>query len=316
MVDRPQPTERLGHRVRETMIPERFTGHASRAKNKPSQDSYVLILRRGRVGVFDGVGGEPRGMNAAETASLSIVSQTEHQKPAETEQAVIDNMTRLLQTANNDVRKTGGKTTATVAQLFAVDGQQKVLFGNVGDSQGYVWRKPRFFMRGKLQPITISDDLIHQALSPRNAARLSQELDNSHRLRHPNRTYKFEHEIPDFPIYVNDVETHQRRTRATQQEFFNVRAKITAALGSHRILPRLSITDVKPGDIILLTTDGIHDNLTTSDIKRIVSRNRKKPQAAAEALVAAAERKSKEEVTIINIRPKNDDMTAVAIRVS
>lgn len=89
---------------------------------KGMEDSFAVVRRPSRpvVGVFDGVGGRPRG-GAASQAAAAALSSAPGLEP--------EPLARHLDTA---VRRTGGFSTAAVAVLG-----ERVTFVGVGDSAAY-----------------------------------------------------------------------------------------------------------------------------------------------------------------------------------
>ena len=84
---------------------------------------------------------------------------------------------------------------------------------------------------------------------------------------------------------------------------------VTKALGHGISAPNIRVVDIIQGDIFLLTSDGIHDNLTNSEIVSIIS-GPGTNESKAKALVQKAwdtGHVGKE----VNFRSKKDDMTAI-----
>lgn len=79
---------------------------------------------------------------------------------------------------------------------------------------------------------------------------------------------------------------------------------ITQALGGYDDLDTvfIRVDDLLPGDIFLLSTDGLHDRVTDFEIQEILRKN-SLPQAACDELVQAAMRKGgHDNITVIVIR--------------
>lgn len=100
--------------------------------------------------------------------------------------------------------------------------------------------------------------------------------------------------------------------RDNAQYLFSTRNELSHDMARVQIRPHIAITEVNPDDILILTTDGIHDNLTFSDIEAAV----KSGENITEKLVANAYVVSQQERNADNIRPKPDDMTVVVMRLS
>lgn len=67
--------------------------------------------------------------------------------------------------------------------------------------------------------------------------------------------------------------------------------------------------EVTPGDVLLLTSDGIHDNLTTAEIEAVLITSN--PQYTTASLANRAQMRTFDK----SARSKDDDMTAVVVRI-
>ena len=97
----------------------------------------------------------------------------------------------------------------------------------------------------------------------------------------------------------------------TEFSYFRLRGGITQALGGP-VPPVIHVNNValRPGDRVLLCTDGIHDNLTDQEIETILRSTFR--TSTARILVEHALHRSREERST-TIRAKPDDMTAAVI---
>lgn len=122
-----------------------------------------------------------------------------------------------------------------------------------------------------------------------------------------------DHTINEEDALRIDQATGADQLNDTEREIFNKRNGITQSLGhrAHKKNPALTIhttrTNVMPGDRILLCSDGIHDNLTDSEIEAILRQAGR--TTVARQLVQAAIKRSHEEC----LRAKKDDMSAIVI---
>jgi serine/threonine protein phosphatase PrpC len=71
----------------------------------------------------------------------------------------------------------------------------------------------------------------------------------------------------------------------------------------------VSLTQLPAGSRLVLTSDGIHDNLMDSEIGGLLARHLD-VEEAARALVTAARRRSEE---MDHVRSKDDDLTALVV---
>jgi protein phosphatase len=93
-----------------------------------------------------------------------------------------------------------------------------------------------------------------------------------------------------------------------ERGYFDKRNGITQALGSSRLNIHFAQTDIRPGDRILLCTDGIHDNLRDVEIADLLKHGAR--TTAARLLVESAIKRSHEDGMI---RAKADDMSAIVV---
>ena len=82
-------------------------------------------------------------------------------------------------------------------------------------------------------------------------------------------------------------------------------ATLYQALGTGNVDPTIYTYELQKGDILILTGDGIHDNLKDSEIQAILNEN-SDPAVASKKLVQEAQRVSR----LGTARSKRDDMTA------
>lgn len=94
------------------------------------------------------------------------------------------------------------------------------------------------------------------------------------------------------------------------REHFDKRNRISQSLGDEAITLHTGQVVVRAGDRVLLTTDGIHDNLTDAEIEEIVRKSAR--TAAAKTLlkhtIASAQQDQKQ-----HLRAKKDDLSAIVI---
>jgi serine/threonine protein phosphatase PrpC len=248
-----------------------------------NDDAWFADVRHGSFGVFDGVGGAPGSALASKIAAEGVQKQLAriHSMTLPVGIAAM-HVTEALEEANRSILLTGNhiQTTATVAKIFVdeKDGRKKAAIGSVGDSRAYLWRS------GQLSTVTL-----------------------------------------DHGINVDDSDTARRRMQDTfsnvvnlneltleERNIFHLRNLISSALGSdERFQIASSIVELKSEDRLLLTSDGIHDNLITTEIERRLNED-PSDSSASKALVHSAQRRSR---NTNHMRAKPDDMTAVVVTV-
>lgn len=232
-----------------------------------NEDAYFIDEQRFLAGIFDGVGGSVAGFRASRIASDEIHKDLHRISSWEMASAQMC-LLRAINAASRSIRlkSPGSLTTCVICVAIPFDDSFQLQAASVGDSRLYLLRN------SILTLITRDDDTI----SPD----LVQELDD-----------------------VTDVsQLDQRGLQA-----FGLRNIMTQALGQteplhihHYAFP------FNHGDCVVLTTDGVHDNLTASEIESIAIKN----TDPAQPLVDAADKRSVQH----SFRSKPDDITAVCIR--
>ena len=284
---------------RHLLSPDRFWQHGPmEAATLPSdkhpernEDHYYAFSRNGTLvgGVFDGLGGHANGERAskvAAAASHNFVQRhvTEYMRP---EDSVLL-LSESLQFANAAIalenRKLGthsdAATTAAVAALHAhpdMSGRRYAAMAWVGDSRIYL-------IRGQ--------EVLYSSLDD------------------PGFIYRGEdytkRQLQTFLEATGDSAEDRAMRQGDRQlsQAFLYRNIVGACLdGGYDNYINVDTRDVEPGDIILATTDGIHDNLTRREIAELTN--------VKDLLVAALARSRDPE----HPRAKPDDMTAVMLHV-
>ncbi len=257
------------------------------AKSVPSvahpqinEDLFLADPKLQIAAVFDGVGGLSHGEKASSIAAKSI-TQSLKEIPQNTKPKDIKNLLEkaLIEASNKIVQQYSEcATVATVAKFVKNDRQTITLIGHVGDSRAYL------FHQGKLVQITQDDNLVLESgLLKEVIERINQRLEQL------------------------DSEEAFKLLTPQEKKYFLSRNIITQVLGDKRPpSPHIYKVILEKDDKLILTSDGVHDNLTRSEIENIVNTYSKN---LAEALVDKAYNRSKQD----NIRAKPDDISAVVV---
>lgn len=268
-----------------------------------NEDRILVDELTGLVAVFDGVGGSAAGEIASQAASyatlhtwMHLLQQQSSQPDALVSLSRCDQLdlssilNDLILEADDSVRNDGAARAgtddlATTVALAALchdpeTHHYKLIFGHVGDSRIYLLREQE-----PLQRLTSDDGLL--------AVLVEKQLINDHEAMRIDQAMNSKQ--------LTDVE----------YSYFRLRGGITQALGGP-VPPTIHISQatIKPGDRILLCTDGIHDNLTDKEIEYIL---RSTPRSTvARTLVQQSQQRSHQELST-TIRAKPDDMSAVVV---
>lgn len=262
-----------------------------------NQDSLFSDARNGIFGVFDGIGGHAAGDIAAYLAKqilqiklqeLSIKLSLDDTVEG-VRQALVSASDKIVEIANKVLVYRGMGTTASVVKLWrSAEGKQWAVVGNSADSRVYLYRD------GRLEQVTLDDSLV------RNVGRNEDGILNEAAARAAQKKLS-EVSTDDDLNALNDRELIAYRTRN----------QISNQLGGKKIVPNIYTVELRPGDKLLLTTDGIHDNLTDTEIEREMKDASLVEVAAKTILSKTLERANDHH----HIRNKMDDASAILIEI-
>lgn len=263
---------------------------ASESHRTENQDAWMLSTTAICAGVFDGVSSAYNPARASES-SAQYMKDLFEALPTE---AYVDDSEVMLRDAFQLTHDAlgGGKmawhedtTTGVVARLMTEPHTNipYVSIASVGDSRAYRFRD------GKLEPLTFDD---HGDWELERYKLLQAKLD----------------EVTSADDYADDEElkfAYKRRNVILSAIGDSERQDLRAAV-------RVSHHPVQPGDLFLLTSDGIHDNLTRTEIERFAGMyaTQAEPETLTHALVTYAQAISRRGDYV---RSKFDDMTAVSL---
>jgi PPM family protein phosphatase len=279
--------EHRGELAPERERPPISMGAYSRASEKRSsgenQDSYFIDSRVSAAGVFDGVGSAEHPLLASRLANQAVEKELASFDASLTvsraEVAMHETLYRAHETLiEHAAEEDDLRTTGTILKIFETDpGDWFAVTATVGDSRSYLMTSGAFDQLTTDHSVLPSD--------PFEAWQVQDRFDN-----------------------LTDPAT----LRDEDRKFWENRHKVTSVLGQPKPPSiRVSSAEVHEGDRLLLTTDGIHDNLTKREIASIMAGHRS-PEHTAQELVQAALNRSRDRG---HLRAKRDDMTAAVLRV-
>lgn len=261
----------------------------SEAHPERNEDAIFQLAEQRLFGVFDGVGGHAGGARASRLArdhvarNLGSLSEGVSPQQAQDEfrRAFLDANQAVLSKAHTEGTDMG--STAVVAYIWEGEGERKAIIGSVGDSRAYIFRD------GTLEQVTLDDNMVKVWTNgdEQEARRIQTRLNN---VVNPNDPSQI---APD------------------ERDLYNKRNRITQAIGSEYITPNIYTVALQPGDRLLLTSDGITDNLTDHEIAEILAKH-PTVQEAVEQLTIASRKRSNDPS---HPRHKQDDMSAVAAEI-
>ena len=256
------------------------------AKNDPIEDQVLELPDRNLFGVLDGMGGAGNGDKASFIAKEAIINAVKD-SPRETDDLVT--LSIAMHAANQTVvdfnqangldlsHETNSGTTASIMMLKPkADGFSEVTIAQVGDSRVYIARED-----GRLEMVTM-DQVGYPDPDP---------------LENWNRQLRLSEVKVDTEILKKDRIT------------FAMRHIIGMSIGGReKFEPSFFKAELGPNDRIFSTTDGVHDNLTTSEMQAIAKAYPSK-EGLSNALVAEAKNRAAERT----FRSKRDDISVVVI---
>lgn len=254
----------------------------TKAAHYPNQDNFTLDTNLKLFAVFDGMGGYEGGAVAAKLAASvvweEILSHTFQKQMIDLEKllkaALISAAKAIVDDGQIHKRPDQG-TTATIVKIL----NSKAVIANVGDSRCYGLDK-----NGKLIRLTADHGILDELLK--------------------------KGQIPEKIAVKIDQAKNLEDLEADELSIFNQRNIVTNALSQYFDTDNIYFSDVllKDFKMFVLTSDGVHDNLTDEEIKTILLKQ-KSTKAAAKNLIDTAYKVSRQNT----LRSKPDDITAVVI---
>lgn len=247
-----------------------------------NEDRTLCDPESGVAAVFDGVGGEAGGELAARAACGAMTMALDGLPPREDLEGRRCWLAAAVQSGQEAIslskRLHGDCADQGTTAIAAVLGTDKVLTTCVGDSRAYRVHQ------GVLE--LIADE--HEDTVPRPA--MADALDRV------SCAEDFEGASKDLPWA------------------FAYRNIISAELGSDSVHPTVREHHLARGDLILVLSDGVHDNLTHHEIESVIAACAGSgPQTLSAALVARAHQRSRDPG---HLRSKDDDVSCAVLRAS
>ena len=234
-----------------------------------NEDSIAYDAKRNWAAVLDGLGGTKAGKEASNKA-LEVIKLRMDDWNQDDDFRVEEKLKTIIEEASLAVSKEvpDGLTTAVVTKIVSLDNQKIFFISSVGDSRVYLFRKET------LTKITHDDSIIPK--------RIAEKLENA---------------------------TSHRELNELEGKAFLLRSIVTQSVGQLEALEVHSYSIIATaGDKFILTSDGVHDNLTFREIGEVVGRK----GDVAKLLIEKAKKRSKED----HLRSKPDDISAVVIEVN
>lgn len=251
--------------------------------DKNREDRVVYDPEHRMFATIDGVSQSPHSDVSAEFAKEYLLEAAQYIPDGLTLEQTQRYLQRLVMELNTSMKdRTEGKTTLSLGYIYeAPDGTKKLITVNIGDSRIYR-------MRGNtVEPIT-TDDL--SPYYPRDEQMALQRK-------------------------LSEVATMDDINALTPGEkiAWGTRNQVDQAMGSSLVEPDIMVHDIQDGDIFIGTTDGIHDNLTDSEIQDILRANPDPQEALRQLVIKSRDRGRGADPD--NRRAKKDDISGFIVKV-
>ncbi len=290
-----------------------------------NQDSFLIDDENGLYGVFDGVGGLAAGDRASQLVRDYVQSRAKEFAGLDAQaaaQLMADIMNKTAEeldaAAQTDEKLKGMGTTFTLIKMMG----DEAVIGQAGDSRVYTKTET-----GGLRALTLDNneamDEVLKQFGIELAFVFQQAVDELNEAKDweafKGKTNEELAELDFSPEEIQILRDKGSEFESLIPFYFWQRNVITASAGQGG---RVDIYDMKGKRELVLTSDGIHDNLQKKEIKIILSGRYEELEDAElreglsgitdpmEALATAARIRSKQKG---NPRAKPDDMTAVLV---
>lgn len=259
------------------------------------EDSFYVNSKLNTIAVFDGMGGHAAGAHASQIARDSIASVLESlpENPSkmQIEQALKDGYEKakqeIIKQEKEDASKKGMGTTASIAFLYKLEEKLNLIILQMGDSRIFLLDNKNKLFQVSLDYSLISDDLYFGKLTKEEAEKINTKLDS----------------VTDKKT-LDDLSSY----------YFENRHIMTAALASNAPEPEILTKELNNDfKYVLITSDGVHDNLTNDEIASVFSESPNAQEAADKLVAFAIQRAFEPEFK--NGRSKADDITAAVIKI-
>lgn len=249
----------------------KFSGRTEPSVENPERNGDAIFFDPDSklAMVFDGVGASTSPALASREACQFLKDQLLDLQPGPGFKQVNRIIRKALCEANNLLLREvpDGQTTVVVAKVLEKGDKRIVVVANIGDSRAYLFRND------SLQQITKDD-----------------------------------REIPSPLVVKIDNALSQDDLTLAELAYFYRRHIVSQALGMEYLpVSHVCQIDFQLGDKLILTSDGVHDNLTLTEMAEIVAVD----ENISNNLVKKARERSTEE----HFRAKPDDISVVVMEV-
>lgn len=300
-----------------------LTSEASKNHPDRNEDATFVDTEQELAGIFDGMGGGLDGKQASELAakiSSEELSKVPEGADAKKWQAAIK---KALERAQEEVVKLGnqlffeqlddpfveatyrdqsqdkiqeliiekgmspaGTTASIVKMIERPDGGADLVFGHTGDSRIYVLKKNKDLKRLTKDQGALEDAVRNEYITQEEADFIDQATSKEEIVQ------KFGPERGSTAAFL----------------YKDLRRGVKSALGLSKSEFQIDIEQLEPGDLAIVTSDGIHDNLTDKEIQAEIVKGGTPKEISARLVETAKKRAAGK-----GLRSKEDDKTALVM---
>jgi protein phosphatase len=270
-------------------------------ENEKNEDNSLNLPEENLFAVFDGVGGHGGGDVASGIAAKALKDAASRLRDLDLEQTKAE-LIKIANEINAGILKAGKGnnmgTTATILKIVSAEkGATHAVVLNVGDSRAYNLSNKKLSQISVDQSYSnmlLAADVKAGRIDEARAKKITAEVDNLESLDE---------------LYNKDESELTAQEKEQVENFFKGRNVIANFLGYDKFEPpQIAVIALSAGDRLLLSTDGVHDNLTTKKIEALLN----SPEDAATVAKKVAAQ-SEEFSDSSAFRSKKDDATGLVV---
>lgn len=280
--------------------------------------------------VFDGMGGEEHGDEAAETTKSVIQNEltSEFEKALENKIRLSDDPKKLRKIMENAFEKAHlsikrGMTTATLVVMYPFEGGFRAITAHVGDSRAYRFRE------GTLEALTLDDNACTEAISEKADTWKLTDEEKENVIGHIQRSWSRASNQAEAISYASEYRNSDVMRKIVKSEnkaasevlknlmayFLNNRS-FTSGIGQGTDFTlHLKEYDLNEGDRIMAFTDGVTDNMNDKEIAKVLTENGSDEEALKQILTMSQKNSEAGWRNPSAFRAKPDDISGTMMTV-